>query len=270
MMSQPLMILGAPRSGTTFLCETLNRHPEIGVTNESRVFVQLKHVIEEQSARGDLVGEEFRDAFTGFVRRTAGEWIERFYREGLGIKARIWGDKLPSYGDPTVLSGRKGAVPDMPESGSCLRLIREVLPQTKFIHIHRHPALVARSLVRRGWIDSLDAGHEVWRQYVSEITAFFAEIPAKSQLTVSHAELLIHPERAAQDIADFLDLADAAPIRDFLDRQRSAPTPFSEPMSDLSESYLTRVRARIDRHALGNAAEWAERFGYAEAEQRVA
>jgi LPS sulfotransferase NodH len=270
MMSQPLMILGAPRSGTTFLCETLNQHPEIGLTNECRVFVQLKHMIEAQSGRPDLLGEAFRTLYQDFIRQTAGEWIERFYRQGLGIEARIWGDKLPSYADPTVLSGRQGSVPNLPESGSCLRLIREVLPAAKFIHIHRHPALVAHSLVRKGWIGSLHAGHEVWRQYVSEIADFFAELPEDRQLTVGHAELLTQPDQSAHRIADFLALSEAGPIRRFLNRQRRAPTPFSEPISDMSKSYRARARARIDDRALGRAAEWAERFGYAGADQRVA
>lgn len=269
-MSQPLMIVGAPRSGTTFLCQTLNQHPDIALTNESRVFVQLKHMVEDQSARTDLIGEEFRAPYVDFIRRTAGEWVERFYRDALNIEARVWGDKHPPYADPTVLSGRQGAVPDRPESGSCLRLIREVLPRAKFIHIHRHPALVAHSLVRKGWIDSLQAGHEIWRQYMSEITGFFDELPDDRQFTISHAELLTQPDRSAREITGFLDLADPAPIRRFLCRQRKAPTPFSEPISDLSASYLTRVHARIDHRALGAAAEWAERFGYAEADQRVA
>ncbi len=269
-MSQPLMILGAPRSGTTFLCETMNQHPEIGLTNECRIFVQLKHMIEEQTARPDLLSAEFRAPYAAFIRRNAGEWVERFYREELDIKTPIWGDKLPSYADPTVLSGRRGAAPNLPESGSCLQLIREALPRAKFIHIHRHPALVARSLVRKNWIGNMQAGHEVWRQYVSEITAFFGELPEDRQLTIGHAELLIQPDQSAHDIARFLGLADAEPIASFLRRQRSTPTPFSEPISDLSESYLTRARARVDYHALGSAAAWAERFGYAEADQRVA
>jgi hypothetical protein len=269
-MSQPLMILGAPRSGTTFLCQTLNQHPEITLTNESRVFMQLKHMIEAQTARTDLLGEEFQAPYLEFIRATAGGWIERFYREGLNIETKIWGDKHPPYADPTALSGRRGALPNLPESGSCLRLIREVLPHAKFIHIHRHPALVARSLVRKGWIGTMQAGHEVWRQYVSEITGFFDELPHDRQLTIGHAELLIQPDQSARDVARFLDLADAAPIYQFLCRQRSTPTPFSEPISDLSESYLTRVRAGVDDHALGAAAAWAERFGYAEAVQRVA
>jgi len=269
-MSQPLIVVGAPRSGTTFLCETLNQHPEIGLTNECRIFAQIKHMIEEQALRPDLLAEEFQAPYLAFMRRTAGEWAERFYREALNIETRIWGDKHPPYADPTVLSGREGAVPNLPQSGSCLRLIREVLPRTKFIHIHRHPALVARSLVRKGWIGSLQAGHEIWRQYVSEIAGFFGELPEDRQLTISHAELLTQPERSARQVAAFLGLADSGPIRRFLCRQRQRPTPFSEPVSDLSESYLSRVHARVDYHALGAAAEWAERFGYREPDQQVA
>ncbi len=36
MVSQPLFVLGSPRSGTTFLCFALNQHPLIRLTNERR------------------------------------------------------------------------------------------------------------------------------------------------------------------------------------------------------------------------------------------
>jgi hypothetical protein len=34
MRSQPLFVVGSPRSGTTFLVNVLNQHPSIQITNE--------------------------------------------------------------------------------------------------------------------------------------------------------------------------------------------------------------------------------------------
>ena len=36
-MQDPFFIIGAPRSGTTFLQTVLDRHPDIFITNETRV-----------------------------------------------------------------------------------------------------------------------------------------------------------------------------------------------------------------------------------------
>lgn len=245
MRSQPLWIVGAPRSGTTFLAAVLNRHPMIGLTNESRVFVLLKHILERACAEPELLDYEQRERFTAFLKREAGALIERYYREALGIAAPVWGDKHPPYADPTVLSGRVGARPMLPVSGSCLRLIREVLPDSKFIHIHREPSEVAHSLDRKGWVPSVADGMAVWRQYVREVDEFFGEVEKENRLVVAYADLLEEPEESASSLARFLGLADARPMELFLRAQHHAPTPFSAPVRNLNAVYGTREPLRL-------------------------
>ncbi|MDD2876774.1 MAG: sulfotransferase [Acidiphilium sp.] len=262
-MSQPLVIVGAPRSGTTFLCHVLNAHEDVGITNEARIFADLKQRLDPGAARDDLIGRDFQPQWLEFQRHHAGRWIEQFYREVLGIRTRIWGDKHPPYADPTILSGRNNAVPHPPQSGSCLGLINEVLPATKFIHIHRHPARVALSLARKGWIDSFEAGLGIWQQYITEIDRFFSQLPADRQLTIAHHDLLAEPDGSSHAIARFLDLSDAGPIARFLHAQRRAPTPFSEPMSVLG-SARSPVSSREKRLAARQLGALAAQFGYAE------
>jgi Sulfotransferase family len=235
--SQPLFIIGAPRSGTTFLCHALNRHPLIELTNECRIFVLIKQQIELAQSRPDLIDREFKDLFASFMRTHTGEMVEEFYRQTLGITAPIWGDKHPPYADPCVLSGRTGSRPDLPQSGSCLRLIRDTLPDAKFIHIRRDPVEVAGSLVRKGWTPSLEDGVKVWRQYVHEIETFFAALDPEQHITIAYEQLLTRPEPTSARIGRFLSLADWGPLTDFLFGQRQRPTPFSDPVSDLSVTY---------------------------------
>ena len=266
MNSQPLFILGSPRSGTTFLCFALNQHPLIRLTNESRVFVLLKDLVEERCLRPDLLEPEYRDRFQHFIQQHAGAWVEQFYRESLGSATPIWGDKHTSYGDPAVLSGREGAAMVEPRSGSCLRLIRSCLPHAKFIHLHRHPWQVAASMKRRGWVESIEAGVQVWKQHVLEIEAFFAELAESSRLTLSFTELVEHPDMVASDLGGFLGLGDAAPIRRFLAGQRVQRTPFSSPTSDLRRPLALQMPAEWDCVAMEKTAEEetaiAMRLGY--------
>lgn len=219
------------------MCCVLNRHPLIQLTNECRSFVLLKGLIERSAVQPDLIGLEFQQNFTAFVHRHAGELIERFYREALGVTTPIWGDKHPPYADPTVLSGRDGSQPRLPQSGSCLRLIRNSLRSAKFIHIQRDPVQVARSLVRKRWTPSFADGINVWRQYVDEIAEFFAEIEPHQQLTIMYRELLTEPEAVAESIGRFLNLPGWAEIEHFLLEQHRRPTPFSDPSTDLSIAY---------------------------------
>jgi hypothetical protein len=245
MRSQPLWIIGAPRSGTTFLGAVLNRHPMVSLTNESRVFVLFKHILEQACARPEFLDVDQRERFTEFLKREAAALIERYYRQELGIVTPIWGDKHPPYADPTVLSGRAGGRPLLPVSGSCLRLIREILPDSKFIHIHREPAEVAHSLERKRWVPSLADGMAVWRQYVREIDEFFSELEPEHRLVVAYADLLEEPDETADSLAGFLGLADPRPIALFLRAQHRAPTPFSAPVRDLGAVYGVRAPLRL-------------------------
>lgn len=235
--SQPLWIIGAPRSGTTFLAAVLNTHPMITLTNEARLGVLFKQLIESDCARPDLLDPGHRARFQSFIERRGGALIEEYYRSVLGVATPVWGDKHPPYADPTVLSGRVGSRPRLPLSGSCLGLLRNMLPQSKFIHIRREPAAVARSLVGKGWIGSVSEGVAVWRQYVREIESFFAELERDKCLTIGYSDLIDEPEDTAAAIVNFLELRDPEPLSRFLRAERRAPTPFSGPVRDLHEAY---------------------------------
>jgi Sulfotransferase family len=265
MESFPLFIVGSPRSGTTFLCSVLNAHPLIQLTNECRVFALLKDTLDAANNRPDLLSPACRERFSTFSRRTLGAWVERFYREELQITAPIWGDKHPSYADPAVLSGRTGSIERLPRSGSCLGLIRELLPQARFIHIHRDPRHVANSLLHKHWIGSIEEGIRVWEQYVGEIIDFFEEIPTDQAMTVSYRTVIEDPSVTAASIGRFLGLADASPISDFLMSQRSAPTPFSDPVTDIADLYLVPAAPTADDKLLALAGTVAKHLGYAAA-----
>jgi hypothetical protein len=264
MHSQPLFIVGAPRSGTTFLCHVLNQDTRIELTNECRIFVAFKDLIETRAKRPDLVGQPFRDPFVLFMRERVGELVERFYRETLGVTAPIWGDKHPPYADPSVLSGRRRSAPRLPKSGSCLRLIASSLPTAKFIHIHRNPREVAHSLVLKGWTPSVEDGLQVWRQYVEEVVAFMIEIDADRHLTIAYRDLIEEPAGAAARIGGFLGLPDCAAIAEFLLMQRQSPTPFSDPVTDVGQAFLRKAAPPgLNRQALALAGRAAARLGYA-------
>jgi hypothetical protein len=235
------------------------------LTNECRVFALMKEMIDVGANRPDLLSAAYRDRFQDFSRRTLGAWVERFYREALGMSAPIWGDKHPPYADPALLSGRMGSVERLPRSGSCLRLIREMLPHARFIHIHRDPGHVANSLMRKRWIGSIEDGVRVWGQYVGEIIDFFDELPQSQALTISYRNLIEDSGATVQGIGRFLGLADASPIGDFLASQRHTPTPFSDPVTDIADLYLIPNAPTHDEKLLALAGSAAAYLGYAAA-----
>ena len=104
---QPLFVIGAPRSGTTFLCHILNQHPAIQLTNESRIFVLLKDLVEVRSKRPDLIGRDFRELFVDFLCSHAGSIVERFYRDSLGSTRPSGATSIPPTAIPACSRGER-------------------------------------------------------------------------------------------------------------------------------------------------------------------
>src|SRR5262245_51327649 len=117
----PIIIYGAPRSGTTYLCEILNHHPDVFISGESRVFLWVQASLNNLTQRSELLWYG-RKVFVEHLRKQYPELIRGFYQE-LSPGAKYWGDKYPHYAAPV----HRG----------CLETIRALFPSAKFIHIIR-------------------------------------------------------------------------------------------------------------------------------------
>jgi hypothetical protein len=84
-------------------------------------------------------------------------------------------------------------------------------------------------------------------------------------LTVSYRNVIEDPRATATRIGQFLGLADASPISDFLISQRRAPTPFSDPVTDIADLYVVPDTRASDNKLLAFAGSAASHLGYAAA-----
>ena len=165
----------------------------------------------------------------------------------------MWGDKNPFYADPV-------------HSPGCLEFIGAVLPDARFLHIHRDPAAVVRSLVAKGWADAAGAA-ALWSRTTATARRFGAGLAEGRYLEVRYDALLAAPEETADRILAFIGLRRDDGVTTFLARQRRAPELFSDPVSataaqlaagiDATSAEDARLRALIDPALL-------EAFGYAE------
>jgi hypothetical protein len=170
-----VFIVGAGRSGTTFLQNLLGAHPAIATTQETDLFSHYIRPWREQWERqlpespdewrrwrhkglpAVLVEQEF-DALLADV-------VERVHAATMALKpdARILLEKVPGYG----LHGE---------------LILRLLPHARFIHLIRDGRDVACSMVRasrgwgRGWAPgTVDSAAEQWREHVVGTRSIAAE-----------------------------------------------------------------------------------------------
>ena len=134
------LLTGAPRSGTTALCEWLNEHPQIGAFTESRILI----------ATHNFLQAAFRYQYLNDHRKhilpMAREMIYEFYRN----HCIFFGRKLVLDKEPI----EPIAFPEK-HYKEFLDNVRILIPEAKFIIMVRDPISTIWSMFQREWGFSL-------------------------------------------------------------------------------------------------------------------
>jgi hypothetical protein len=177
-----VLVVGAPRSGTTFVQQLLGAHPDVVTSQETDLF---DHYVRPLRERWDaqLPGDEEawqRARHKGLPAvltemefdQLVADLVERVHGATAALKpgAHVLLEKVPAY-------GRHGA------------LILRYVPHARFIHVVRDGRDVTCSLVRagRGWGSAwapagVERAAEVWRDFVvasrgiRELTEHYTEV----------------------------------------------------------------------------------------------
>jgi hypothetical protein len=208
--AKQVFILGAPRSGTTFLASLLKstrygapfethfipkyyeRLVHYGDINKFDNFKKiLSDILRERAVmqwRLDLDPKEFFESFQGNVSYP--KLVDRLcaLKPDNG-NTGFWGEKTPWYLD-------------------CFDLIHTLFPDAKYIHIVRDGRDVALSLLDKEWgPNNIYACAEYW-QRLNRYQPTFEELRRKNQLiSLKYEDLLQTPEKHVRNLYDFLDEA---------------------------------------------------------------
>jgi hypothetical protein len=213
----PIIVYGAPRSGTTYLTRILNEHPEIFISHETRLFVWVHESLNVLTQR-DQVLLSYRERFVEHLYALYPELVRNFY-SSLYPQARYWGDKNPHYAS-------------LPNKG-CLNTISTLFPGTRFIHIIRDGRDVASSLIRKGWV-SFDLAHELWIHHVDIGRSFGKSQPQNQYYELRYEELIRDDLGSAQKLFDFLGIGLHSNVVEFCQNQQEERTPLSEPTRNIN------------------------------------
>lgn len=219
----PILIFGAPRSGTTYLRQLLDAHPEVVMSNELRVFTWLHQAL-AVLPRSDLNLLNGSEDFVAVLRRGLPELLRDYYA-GLSPTARWWGDKNPHYADDPAV----------------LRFAAELFPVARFVHIHRDPRAVVASLLRKRhgdgstWINLEDA-HQMVVGHVRHALAFEAELGWQRVRRVRYETLVGDDLGEARRLFDWLGIPMHEAVEIFCRQQGAGRTEFSGPTSDLARA----------------------------------
>lgn len=200
----PIFVVGAPRSGTTLLRVILNRHPEIGLCDETFFFY---YVARRRRAFGDLSDPARR-------RRLIEAYLTTRRMREMGLDLRALGDRLAIAGTSyaaffsTLLRfyaethektrwGEK-----TPLHAAELPTLAEWFPDGRVLHLVRDPRAVVGSLQRMPWgARSVLRNARLWKRMTAPAGADRAVI---ARMVVRYEELVADPPRTLREVCDFL------------------------------------------------------------------
>jgi Sulfotransferase family/Domain of unknown function (DUF6473) len=219
----PIIVFGAPRSGTTYLEQILNAHPEVFITHETRVFAWLHHALRLTQDHRLLAND--REAFVALLRSALPEVLRDFYRE-LAPDVRYWGDKNPHYADPF-------------NRGS-LELASELFPGSRFVHIVRDGRDVVSSLSQKRSSEGMpwatfDHALRVWKTHVRLGRMFGEGLPSRRYFELRYEDLVADDARVAAELFAFLGIELHPAVEAFCAGQQEERTRFMEPVRDLEK-----------------------------------
>jgi LPS sulfotransferase NodH len=206
----PLFIVGAPRSGTTWVQRLLLAHPETCGGQESHFFPAFAYPME----MFDPTPTEERQV------NLSTYWSkENFWEEIRGLWRRTMAPVILAKTGASVL------VEKTPQHAQYMNRILDLLPASRFIHVIRDSRSVVASLLAasaqpwgRRWAphDALTAAR-TWKSHVLQANKVGAELGPRRYTTVHYEQLRADPvpeiirllefaglqitERAANDIA---------------------------------------------------------------------
>ncbi len=215
MPTNPIFIVGVPRSGTTLLAAMLAAHPRISCGPETHFFRRLASLDADSLCEPAL----WPDLAVNFISSITHTSFNDATRKPLLEKYKIQPEQVSKF-----LSQRPPSIPNilasvteqyMEVQGKCrwaektpdhmkyVSSIRKYFPESPIIRILRDPRDVALSLARVPWgASSFVEALFLWKHY-DETSSLFFERDEKSY-TLRYEDLVISPETELLKLCQFL------------------------------------------------------------------
>ena len=266
----PVIMAGAPRSGTTFLTTSLNVHPQVVITNELRAWSAFGDLQRRTDKPNQILPEHpLRDDFKSFMEEGFGSVFKNFYKSlnynsEIGCarstkrsklnEIRAFGDKNPGYADAN--------------QPGCLDLIVRAMPDVKFLHIHRDPRSCVASYVQTDvYSNDLDKCIDIWLRHISSMALLRDKLGSDRVLDISYEQYVTRAGEALfRRIESFLSLDKADEPISFLERERREPIPYRSPVTPLKDLGKTTFESILSKGEIEKIEEKCQsfmgRYGY--------
>ena len=283
-LDRPIIVVGTHRSGTTFLGEVLERHPDVAYWVEPRHVWTFGNAFKPDDV---LVGSDARERVAKKIRGVFGKFTERH-----GV-ARF-AEKTPS---------------------NCLRLpfIDAVFPDCRFVHIHRDgrgvvrstrekvstqgpemkwvfrrlagtpvyewPALASRFMLTFGsrlrgkpmaywgprppgwrtWLERGDAHHVLlakqWSGTIRPVLEFRESMPAERWMDIGYAEFTRDPVRTTERVLEWAGLSKDSGVLGYVE-EKADPGRVDRWREAFTADELEDMRPIVESDLLALGYEW--------------
>ena len=233
-MPQPIFIVGYPRSGTTMVEQTLTAHPQVSAGDELVFINDLTRVGPRWLGSPQAYPEALADLWMGdnllVLDQFRDYYLERAEQLGIWEKgARFFTDKMPL-------------------NETHLGLIQLVFPESRIIHVRRHPLDILVSnfsnFLTHGFNQSFDlvTSAKHFALVDSLVEHYRAQIDL-NYLELRYEDLVSDQERHVRHMLDFCGLDFDPKVLSFHENQRYARTAsYAQVTEKLYDSSVFRYR----------------------------
>jgi hypothetical protein len=191
----PIVVVGAPRSGTTLLCAILNRHPDVYVCNElpwsvytaiDKASGDLGHVIHDLSQHQHIA--DLESAVEAGPRSPLGIAGTALRLRALALQKKRWGVK-----DPTLTN--------------YLPQFQEAFPLARIVVIIRDARAVTHSILqRKTYIANSYHSAIQWNTHVEKQLEFYGANP-QHVLLLRYEDFVAQPVENTERLCEFFGIA---------------------------------------------------------------
>jgi hypothetical protein len=189
LVSEPIFLVGAERSGTTILRLMLDHHPQIAWCSE------FEYAVDKISESSELpqLNEYYQWLETNGIFQDSGFTIDRSL-------------SYPQLVNSFLVQKRDRAGKSIVGAAVHRHFDRllQIWPHARFIHLVRDGRDVARSSIGMGWAGNVWTGLERWIDAEKIWTQLSSIIPAERQIEVKYETLICEPIDTLKKICEFI------------------------------------------------------------------
>jgi len=255
--AKPLFLIGAPRSGTTLLTRILNAHPELLLTNETAIFLQLNEMVSKSRIgvkAGILYGKQHHTLWADHLNEQVLALVDRYYSKIATIEGKkelkYWGEKHPHL-------------------NRCLEFIAEHYPNARFIYVVRDPRDSACSISEMNKTE-IQKTLKNWGKFTQRYEHFLATLTPKNVIVVRYEDVVANYEGETERVLDWLGLDMHPNVKKYIRKNKNVDSHKVEALVRVKHNFaeksvgrwkkeLTEDEKNYASHLLG---QYMEKFGY--------